>query len=66
MKPGRTFRKPFFTIHGDTASPTTPMATVVSLGLGAEETEAILWSGYALTVAERAALVQNQRSFWGF
>jgi len=28
--------------------------------------EAIMWNGYALTAAERTALIANQRSFWGF
>jgi hypothetical protein len=28
-------------------------------------TEAVYWNGYALTAPERAALRQNQKSFWG-
>lgn len=29
-------------------------------------TEVVWWDNYGLTVSERAALVANQRSFWGF
>jgi Alpha-L-arabinofuranosidase B, catalytic len=37
-------------------------------GVGAtcDVSEAMYWSGYALTQPERAALTQNQRNFWGF
>jgi hypothetical protein len=28
--------------------------------------EVIVWNGYALTPAERAALTANQRAYWGF
>lgn len=30
------------------------------------QAEAIIWNAYALTAAERTALVANQRNFWGF
>jgi hypothetical protein len=35
-------------------------------GTNCDWTETLIWNGYALAAAERAALTQSQRNFWGF
>lgn len=56
----------------ETAGSLAPAATAGGLyffaGAGAtcNGVERIVWNGYAPSAAERAALIANQRSFWGF
>jgi hypothetical protein len=45
-----------------------PQGSSILLGVAAttcSATEVIFWNNYALTAAERIALVNNQRGFWG-
>jgi hypothetical protein len=54
---------------GSIAPVTTAGAILVAQGDGAQPcsyAEAVWWNNYALTAGERAALVANQRGFWGF
>jgi len=51
-----------------TLSAATGVGSVFTAGVEAgntcQQTEAVVWNGYALTPAERTALTQNQRNYW--